>query len=114
MAITQYETINIAEDFSDSPGARYKTDGPYSGEEFYDKFLKPKLDQVWNNRNTGIFLNLDGTYGYASSFWSEVFIRVVRDFKNKKTIKKKFKFKSDDEPLLINTIMQKIDEAKID
>jgi hypothetical protein len=114
MAITEFETINIAEDFSDSPGARYRTDGPHSGEEFYEDFLRSKLNLVWKDKKRGIFLNLDGTYGYASSFWSEVFIRVVRDFKDKKTIKKKFKFKSEDEPLLINTIIQKIDEAKIE
>lgn len=35
--------INIRTDFSDSPGARYRKDGPHSGEEFFEEHLKPKF-----------------------------------------------------------------------
>ena len=28
--------IDIKADFSDSPGARYRKDGPHSGEEFFE------------------------------------------------------------------------------
>jgi uncharacterized protein DUF4325 len=105
-------TINIANDFSDSPGARYKTDGDFSGQQFYEDKLKPKLEEVWDDQNKAITLNFDGTYGYASSFISEVFLSVVRDFHDKNKIKEKLNFVSNDEPLLIPAINAIIDNAE--
>lgn len=64
--------INIKEEFSDSPGARYKNDGPNSGEEFYEKFLKPRFDEARKN-NVKLIINLDGVWGYPSSFVSGSF-----------------------------------------
>ncbi len=107
-----YTDIKIAEDFSIYPGARYKTDGNFSGEQFYEDLLKSKLTEIWDDEDKGIRIDFDGTFGYASSFISEVFIRTVKDFKDKKKIKKKLEFKSDDEPLLIKAILQIIDEAE--
>ena len=38
--------IDIKADFSDSPGARYRKDGPHSGEEFFEVLLKPKFEEA--------------------------------------------------------------------
>lgn len=103
--------ISIAKDFSVYPGARYKRDGNHSGEQFYEEILKPKLSSIWDDPKKDVMIDLDGTFGFASSFISEVFIRVVKDFKDKAIIKKKLKFKSNDEPLLVNAILDIIDEA---
>ena len=35
--------INVVEDFTDTPGARYKTQGSFSGEEFRDEILYPQF-----------------------------------------------------------------------
>lgn len=61
--------INIAKDYSEFPWARYRQDGEFSGEEFFEKFFGglEKLDKV--------IIDLDGTYWYPSSFLSEVFWR---------------------------------------
>ena len=104
--------IGVANDFSKYPGARYKTDGDFSGQEFYEVILKPNLSKIWADSNSAINLNLDGTFGYASSFISEIFTSVVRDFKDKELIKKKIVLTSNDEPLLVRTIQQIIDEAE--
>lgn len=64
--------INIKNDFSDSPGARYQKDGPYSGEEFYLKLLKPKFDKAIQDK-VKLVINLDGVWGYPSSFVSGSF-----------------------------------------
>lgn len=106
--------INIAKDFSIYPGARYRNDGKFSGEEFYEVWLKPKFQEVWEDPQKTLILDLDGTFGYASSFISEVFMRLVRDFKDKENIKKKLQFKSDDEPLLVNSIKRIIDETTVE
>ena len=64
--------INIKADFSDSPGARYRKDGPHSGEEFYDTLLKPKFEEAVRNQ-VKLVVNLDGVWGYPSSFVSGSF-----------------------------------------
>lgn len=64
--------INIKEDFSDSPGARYRKDGPHSGEEFYEEHLKKKFDEAIT-KNVKLVINLDGVWGYPSSFVSGSF-----------------------------------------
>ena len=42
--------INIAQDFSNTPGGRYKVNGPYSGEEFRDNILIPNYHKAKNNK----------------------------------------------------------------
>ncbi len=71
--------INIKNDFSDSPGARYRKDGPHSGEEFYETILKSKFDEA---RTSGIKLviNLDGVWGYPSSFVSGSFGKLSLEY----------------------------------
>lgn len=73
------EEINIAKDFTVEPGARNYNDGPFSGEEFFDKLLKPKY-LIAKERNVKLKIILDGTEGYASSFLNEAFIRLGSEF----------------------------------
>lgn len=64
-------TIKVKE-FSKTPGARYKEDGLFSGEEFFEN----KLDSAFNKAIVSedqLTVDLDGTTGYASSFLSEAF-----------------------------------------
>lgn len=106
--------VKISKDFTDSPGARYRTDGDNSGQEFFEDILEPKLDSVLLDPNKKLLLDIDDTYGYASSFLSEVFIRVVVKYKDKELIRKKIIVKSDDEPLLKKYINQIIDETELE
>lgn len=65
--------IRIAEDFSQVPGGRYRTDGPANGEAFREDFLEPIL----RARRTATVV-LDGTRGYPSSFLEEAFGGLIR------------------------------------
>lgn len=64
--------IIIKDDFSDSPGARYRKDGPFSGEEFYESILLPRFQQAINEK-AKLLIDLDGVWGYPSSFVSGSF-----------------------------------------
>jgi hypothetical protein len=90
--------INIANEFSDTPGARYYTDGDYSGQEFRDKFLINNFDNF-----DKIIINLDGTEGYATSFLEESFGGLAR-LKGKDIVLQKLDFISEEEPDLIDEI----------
>jgi STAS-like domain of unknown function (DUF4325) len=65
--------LNIAKEFSRSPAGRYKTDGPYSGEAFRDRHLIPAL-----RRSEIVEVQLDGAFGFGSSFLEEAFGGLVR------------------------------------
>lgn len=61
-------------DFSEFPGPRYKALGPDSGEEFREDFLLPEIKKHQDQ----IQVDLDGTFGFGSSFLEEVFGGLVR------------------------------------
>lgn len=66
-------TISIAKDFSEYVGARYKTLGPYSGEEFRDDHLVPKLKEC-----DKVTIDMNNVFGYGSSFLDEAFGGLIR------------------------------------
>lgn len=103
--INEIFKINIAKDFTDTPGARYKADGEFSGEEFRDSFLVVNFDKY-----DLIEINLDGTEGYATSFLEEAFGGLARKFGSDKTLKK-LRFISNEEPDLIEEINQYIKDV---
>ncbi len=80
-------TIDIAKDFAKEPGARTYSDGAFSGEEFYDKLLKPKYLEALNS-NQPIQIIIDGTEGFASSFLNEAFRRLGQEFGPEEVLKR--------------------------
>ncbi|MGL4412105.1 MAG: STAS-like domain-containing protein [Bacteroidales bacterium] len=71
--------IKVSEDFTMTPGARYRTDGPHSGEEFFEEILKPRFSEALEKGET-LTIDLDGTNGYASSFLNESFRLLKEEF----------------------------------
>lgn len=70
------KSISISRDFSETPAGRYKSDGPYSGENFRDNILYPALKKF-----DLVEIDLDGTLGYGSSFLEEAFGGLIREKK---------------------------------
>ena len=102
-------TINILKDFSLIPGARYKSDGEFSGEEFREKFLEKHFED--SSDNTKIEIILDGTEGFATSFLEEAFGGLARKYTSERCLKK-LKFISDEDDLLIEEIEHYIKNCK--
>lgn len=74
--MTPVETVrvNVAKQFTKLPGLRYIRLGPFSGEEFRQKFLIEPLRQ-----GKAVTVELDGVRGYGSSFLEEAFGGTVRE-----------------------------------
>ncbi len=70
-------TISIAKDFSRIPGARFPQEGDYSGQEFRNNFLLPKLKEAICTRKK-LKVILDGTAGLGTSFLEESFGGLIR------------------------------------
>ncbi|MGV8082001.1 MAG: STAS-like domain-containing protein [Syntrophales bacterium] len=93
--------IDISKEFSTSPGGRTKDGGPFSGEEFREKFLEKHFDNPSDTYKITIIM--DGTYGYATSFLEEAFGGLARKY-GKERVNSRLEFVSKEEPLLIEEI----------
>jgi len=100
--------IVVATEFTDAPGARYRSDGPKSGQEFLEEMLESAFLKARHGHSI-LFIDLDGTWGYASSFISGAFGRLAKKY-GAAAVREIVRYKSDEDPLLIGRIYQEIDE----
>jgi len=106
--------IDIAKDFSDTPGPRYSKEGDFPGELFRKEVLLPKLKEAIE-LDVKLIVNLDGTEGYASSFLEESFAGLVSKEKiDYSTIKEHLICNSKEDTARVDYIWQKLDEANQD
>ena len=98
-------TIRISSDYSETLGARYITDGDFSGEDFRETFLIPKFEEA---QKTGdhIIIDFDGGYGNPVSFVEEAFGGLARKYGTDAVLKvlQIKNFISNDEPSLIEEV----------
>jgi hypothetical protein len=69
--------INVAKDFTDSPGCRYPDESDFSGEWFRESLLFPKFKEAVLSDKI-LVINLDGCFGYACAFLDEAFGGLIR------------------------------------
>lgn len=102
--------IHIATDFTETPGARYRVEGDFSGEEFRDSILEPKFLEAKSNGEQ-LTIDLDGGYGYPTSFLEEAFGGLARKY-GSAIVGATLVFVSRDEPSLIEEIQEYITSQK--
>lgn len=102
--------IVIARDFTDTPGARYITDGEFSGESFRNELLEPKFKEALE-KNEKLIIDFDGAYGYPPSFLEEAFGGLARIYGADKVLQIMV-FKSQDQPNLEDKVKNYIMETK--
>lgn len=100
--------INIARDFSDTPGTRYEKDGPFSGERFREEILVPAYRRLEGPKQ--IVVELDGVEGYPASFLEEAFGGFARLF-GRKEASRVLDFRSVDSTL-ITEIREYVEDAE--
>jgi hypothetical protein len=68
--------IRVVE-YARSPGGRFRSDGPFSGEGFREEIVRPALTEAVQAGDR-LEVELDGTSGYGSSFLEECFGGLIR------------------------------------
>ena len=101
--------VVIATDFSEFPGARNYGDGKKTGEEFYELVLKESFQDALNDAEK-LFVDIDGTNGYATSFLDQAFGELAKDF-GVQVVLDNIEIKTEDEPDLLEDIMGYIKDA---
>lgn len=111
--IKDYDIIlNVVTEFGMVTGARYKEEGDFSGEEFRDEILYPKVKEAIDKKCKLIII-LDGSYGYGCGFLEESFGGLIRvKGLTKKQITKTIGLISYEEPYLIKEITNYINDAE--
>ena len=105
------KTLNIANEFSTTPGARYENEGPFPGKEFRERILAPRIKDAIKNSEQ-LKITLDGTAGLGTSFLEESFGGLIREDKIPyENILKTLKFVSLENPDYIEEIQQYMKEA---
>ena len=103
--------LSIVNDFCETPGPRFKSEGNFSGEEFRDEILEPKFLLAKRN-NEKLIIKLDGVYGYPVSFLEEAFGGLIReDHIPYDFLKRHLLIKSDEDDIYIQEINTYIEIA---
>ena len=101
--------IKVSDDFTMTPGARYKSDGDFSGELFRESILEAKYIEA-RDEGVKLFVDLDDGYGYAQSFLEEAFGGLAREH-GARSVEDILIIKSDDTPIYIEKIKQCISDT---
>lgn len=109
--MTENTPVIKISDFTVFPTARYITDGTGSAEEFFTEKLSPFLDV---HSDSPIVIDFDNTWGYASSFKSEIALRLAEKYPSisSTTLREKISLISNDEPGLIDRFWEEYEEAQ--
>lgn len=100
------DTIVIALDFKDNPGARDREDGPHSGQEFLEDILLERFNKAVDG-NYILLIDLDGVWGYPSSFIGGSFGKLSIE-RGSELLLKHLQFKSDKNSLRIDKVINEI------
>ena len=100
------KSITLSKDFGHNPGARYKKDGPYSGEEFLEKLLLPSFEEAVNGGGA-LEIDLNNLSGFPSSFVSGSFGKLSL-LKTPDLVLKHIVFNSEDNPLRADKAINQI------
>ncbi len=101
-------TIVIAKQYTKKPGGRFRKEGEYSGEDFRETILKKEYEISKKNKEE-LVVNLDGGYGYGSSFLEEAFGGLVRTLNDVDI--SIIKIISDEEPQLVDDVYKYLQDA---
>ena len=103
--------LNVAAEFSQTPGPRKRSEGEHSGEEFLDVLLRPSFVSAVE-AGALLHVDLDGAAGFPTSFLEEAFGGLAREFGAEKVLAT-IELSCTDEPYLADDINRFIREAKI-
>lgn len=102
------DTLVVAKEFSDHPGARYKTDGEWSGERFLEEFLRERFLKAVKGKHI-LLVDVDKMQGCPSSFISGSF-GILSQAYTPAVVFQHLQIKSDDNPIRKERIIQEIEE----
>jgi hypothetical protein len=90
-------------DFTRTPGARYRADGPFSGQEYREDHLVPAYERAVA-QGVRVHIGLDGVDGHPPSFLEEAFGGLARVY-GADAVLARFKFGCDSQAIISRIVM---------
>jgi hypothetical protein len=106
------DILVIAVEFSPDPGAREEKDGANSGDLFLKNYLKPRFNKAVKEGYI-LKIDLDGVFGYPSSFISGSFGALSMEY-GSEIVLKHLDFKSERRPIREKKIISEIKQPETD
>lgn len=104
--------INLAVEFSRTPGLRYRDESEFSGEEFREDVLAPAYLSAARDGET-LTVYLDGTAGLATSFLEESFGGLIRQYPDREQdIRERVVVVAVEEPYLLDEVRRFMRDAR--
>lgn len=100
--------ISIANDYTKTPGGRHAKEGRFSGEDFRQSILYPAFAESLE-KGYKLTVDLDGGFGYGSSFLEEAFGGLARMTHDQRILN--ICIISDEEPRLVDDIRKYMEDA---
>lgn len=100
--------ISIANDYTKTPGGRHAKEGRFSGEDFRQNILYPAFAESLE-KGYMLTVDLDGGFGYGSSFLEEAFGGLARMTHDHRILS--IRIISDEEPRLVDDIRKYMEDA---
>lgn len=105
-------TLNVRRDFARAPGPRYRSEGSFSGEEFREGYLLPRLKEAMAG-DCVLLIDIDGVAGFGVSFLEEAFGGLIReDGLTQSTILQHIELKSERLDYLEEEILSYVKDAQ--
>ena len=102
--------FSISKQYTDTPGPRYRRQGDFSGEQFREEHLESLFD-VYKSSHTPVVIELDGTFGYPTSFLEEAFGGLAREHPVSEVLAA-FQFVATEQPSIVAEIINDIRHAR--
>jgi STAS-like domain of unknown function (DUF4325) len=102
--------LNIAKEYTPQPGPRTREEGHFSAEQFMDEVLLDKFDKAVSG-GAKLIVELDGGYGYGTSFLEEAFGGLARK-RGIAVVLRHIEIRSEEEPYLRDDVLKYIREAE--
>jgi len=107
--ISQQIDLNLATEFTTTPGPRKRSEGKFSGQQFREEILDMRFCEA-ESADAFLRVNLDGAVGYPTSFLEEAFGGLARKYGIERVLKR-IEITSQNEPYLVQDITRYIREA---
>ena len=102
--------LKIAVEFTKTPGPRSRAEGPFSGQMFREDVLERFFLRA-RSEGHRLLVDLDGGYGYATSFLEEAFGWLGAKY-GPEAVNRVIELKSVEEPTLVDDVRKYISGRK--
>jgi STAS-like domain of unknown function (DUF4325) len=108
--MSSIDRLSINEEFSHTPGPRYRREGPFSAEEFWATLLRSRFETAVAG-GAVLLIDMDGVAGYGTSFVEETFGGLARAY-GTETVRRHLQVKCEQDDFILEEVWEYVDNPQ--